>query len=317
MGDSDAVSLSILLCGESESCLNDCDGDDEFVAFLLRGVDFSETEDEFIGFMVEKEGTFLKSQDCVVINDENWMKCARLEAIRWIKKRKDYFDFGSETAYLSVTYMDRFLSRRTMDKAHGWAMQLLSIACLSLAAKMEECRIPPLPEFQGVDYGFSSDIIQRMELLVLNTLEWRLYSVTPFCYLNYFITKFGIKSKRDTSMCRAIDLILGIVEVMNTTEHRPSTIAAAAVLASSGQKFSRKAMDLKMGSVSACFTETEGVFSCYNIMQGLEIGSWRTPTFAISPDLSSIYPSPCAKRRRLLSGDYSHGSCVSDEKRPD
>ncbi|CAN6450249.1 unnamed protein product [Victoria cruziana] len=256
MGDSDGISLSILLCGESDSCLNDCDDDEECVAFLLRGVDFSETEDEFIGFMVEKEGTFIESQACVVISDENWMKRARLEAIRWIKKRKDCLDFGSETAYLSVTYMDRFLSRRKIDKAHGWAMQLLSIACLSLAAKMEECRIPPLPEFQGDDYGFSSDIIQRMELLVLNILEWRLYSVTPFCYLNYFITKFGTKPMRGTSMGGAIDLIMGIVEVMNTTEHRPSAIAAAAVLAASGQKFSRKAMDLKIVSVSACFTET-------------------------------------------------------------
>jgi hypothetical protein len=33
---------------------------------------------------------------------------------------------------------------------HGWAFQLLSVACLSLAAKMEEISVPPLLELQVI-----------------------------------------------------------------------------------------------------------------------------------------------------------------------
>lgn len=72
-----------------------------------------------------------------------------------------------------------------------WAMKLLSIACLSLAAKMDESTPPLLSEYRFEGYRFSSKVTQRMELLVLDTLEWRLNSVTPFTYLSYFASKFN------------------------------------------------------------------------------------------------------------------------------
>ena len=64
-----------------------------------------------------------------------------------------------------------------------WAARLLAVACVSLAAKMEEYRAPALPEFRADDeYDFSCDSIRRMELLVLSTLGWRMGGVTPFDY---------------------------------------------------------------------------------------------------------------------------------------
>lgn len=66
-----------------------------------------------------------------------------------------------------------------------WAARLLAVACMSVAAKMEEYRAPALPEFRAGDddeYDFSSVSIRRMELLVLSTLEWRMGGVTPFDY---------------------------------------------------------------------------------------------------------------------------------------
>lgn len=68
-----------------------------------------------------------------------------------------------------------------------WAARLLAVACVSLAAKMEEYRAPALSEFRagvGDDgYEFSCVCIRRMELLVLSTLDWRMAAVTPFDYL--------------------------------------------------------------------------------------------------------------------------------------
>lgn len=76
-----------------------------------------------------------------------------------------------------------------MQSQKYWAFQLLSVACLSLAAKMEECDVPALSEFPLQDYNFESQVIQRMELLVLTTLEWRMGFITPFPLLPCFITK--------------------------------------------------------------------------------------------------------------------------------
>ena len=93
-----------------------------------------------------------------------------------------------------------------------WAIRLLSLACLSLAAKMEECRVPALSEFRVEEYNFGSEVIQRMELLVLNTLEWKMSSITPFAYLHHFIAKlFKDQSPPRNVISRTVQLILAMM----------------------------------------------------------------------------------------------------------
>lgn len=78
-----------------------------------------------------------------------------------------------------------------LQQAKGWPFQLLSVACLSLAAKMEEPHVPQLLDFQILEPGFIFEpkTVQRMELRVMANLNWRLSSVTSFDYLDYFISK--------------------------------------------------------------------------------------------------------------------------------
>ncbi|KAF6172462.1 hypothetical protein GIB67_006975 [Kingdonia uniflora] len=67
-------------------------------------------------------------------------------------------------------------------------MQLLDVACVSLAAKMEEIEVPLSVDLQVEEYKFiiEAKTIQRMELLVLSTLKWRMRAVTPFTFMDYF-----------------------------------------------------------------------------------------------------------------------------------
>lgn len=82
-----------------------------------------------------------------------------------------------------------------MQGEKDWAMRLLSIACLSLAAKMEECIVPGLSQFQlEDDYVFEGKVIQKMELFVLSSLDWNMGIITPFSFLSYFIKKFSSES---------------------------------------------------------------------------------------------------------------------------
>ena len=92
-----------------------------------------------------------------------------------------------------------------------WAIRLLSVACLSLAVKMEECRAPALSEFAVEEYNFESKVIQRMELLVLNTLEWRMNSITPFAFFHYFIAKFCNQSPPPNVVSRTVQLTMAIM----------------------------------------------------------------------------------------------------------
>lgn len=88
----------------------------------------------------------------------------------------------------------------SMQKGKGWPLQLSSVACLSLAAKMEEISVPLLLDLQIKEptFIFKPKTIQRMELMVLATLKWRLRLITPFDFVHNFISKlssFGLQSK--------------------------------------------------------------------------------------------------------------------------
>lgn len=142
--------------------------------------------------------------------------------------------FGAQTAYASVAYLDRFISRRSIDVSlvqglsfvcfdhfldysfdkcmqgeESWAIRLLSMACLSLAAKMEEIKVPALSDFCEEDYNFESSAIQRMELMVLNVLGWEMGSLTPFNFIRFFAKKFSDNSSPQNLVSRTEEVILG------------------------------------------------------------------------------------------------------------
>ncbi|XP_061373929.1 cyclin-D4-1-like [Gastrolobium bilobum] len=168
---------------------------------------------------------------------------ARLDAINWILKVHAFYQFRPVTAFLSVNYLDRFLSCSSLPRPSGWAFQLLSVACLSLAAKMEEPQVPLLLDLQLFQprFVFEPKTVQRMELRVMANLKWRLRSVTPFDYLDYFISKLPSSSSSSSDsesmnwfISTASDLILSTTRVIDFLGFAPSTVAAAAVLCSAG-----------------------------------------------------------------------------------
>ncbi|XP_027364756.1 cyclin-D4-1-like [Abrus precatorius] len=167
---------------------------------------------------------------------------ARLDAINWILKVHAFYRFSPVTAFLSVNYLDRFLSCSSLPRPNGWPFQLLSVACLSLAAKMEEPNVPLLLDLQLFEprFVFEPRTVQRMELWVMANLKWRLRSVTPFDYLHYFIAKLPSSSSLSSESVNrffssASDLILSTTRVIDFLRFAPSTVAAAAVLCSAGR----------------------------------------------------------------------------------
>ncbi|XP_022741364.1 cyclin-D5-1-like [Durio zibethinus] len=298
MGEFDNLfSCSGLLCQETEeACFSEIEGEDDESIYLkyYKSCFVLETEDEYIEKMIQRETdvvfkTNVCFSDCPTAS-KSWLECARLDAIEWIFNTRTTFGFQIHTAYLSVTYFDLFLSKRSIDEGKLWAIQLLSIACLSLAAKMEECRVPALSEFPIQDYQFENKVIQRMELLVLSTLEWKMGSITPFPYLHYFISKFYGESRFKELVSKALELILAMIKETRLVDHRPSIIAAAAVLAASDGRLTRQAMELKMDFVSYWGSvENERIFACYNMMQEIEMRKSKTPKFVISSNYSSVH----------------------------
>ncbi|KAI4316616.1 hypothetical protein L6164_024580 [Bauhinia variegata] len=276
--------VSSLLCHENETFLED---EDSFTH--LR--DCNMAEDEYLNILIEREIDLGFKKD-EPLGFGNWIKHARLDAINWILKSDKY-----------------------------WAIRILSVACLSIAAKIEECNVPALSEFQLEDYSFESKVIQRMELLVLSTLEWKMGFITPFVFLPYFITKFCNESPPTHIFCKTVQVISTIMKEVNLVDHRSSVIAAAATLVALDPQLSRKALELKMTSVSQYkFLETEQVLASYSLMQRLYMDKAKgdelvhsanpSPTRSRPLESSLVTSAATSKRRRLTFNDHkeSHGT---------
>ncbi|PKU59269.1 Cyclin-D5-3 [Dendrobium catenatum] len=290
-------SLSSLFCPEDGTHIAADDEEDDELSNLnifFTDSSLSQADDEYIGTLVSKESSFLCDDLCT---SETSLLRDRSESVRWILKMKSCFRFSSQTAYLAVTYMNRFFARRTIDEGKNWATKLLSVACLSLAAKLEECSPPLLSEYCLEDYWFTSESIMRMELLVLDTLEWKLNSVTPFAYLCYFASKFNFDHCSKDLFSKAISFIFDILQAMNLMDYRPSAIAAAAILAASGDEVTEKLLKSKMRSVSLSESFEEQVFSCYNAM--IQESIKKEKIRPIKSSFSVHVSENCSKRRKM------------------
>lgn len=76
--------------------------------------------------------------------------------------------------------------------------QLLSVACLCLAAKMEGTEVPLLIDLQlgEAKYIFETKTVQKMEILVLSTFEWRMKAATPLSFLTTLSTNSTMENFR-------------------------------------------------------------------------------------------------------------------------
>ncbi|XP_057963842.1 cyclin-D4-1-like isoform X2 [Malania oleifera] len=199
---------------------------------------------------------------------------ARQDSINWILKVHAFYRFRPVTAMLSVNYLDRFLSSNALPQGNGWPFQLLSVACLSLAAKMEEPQVPLLIALQAFEprFVFEPKTVQRMELFVMSNLKWRLRSVTPFDYLDYFISRLPSSSSVPSQQFFGRVLSVSSDLILRTTRDflgfPPSAIAAAAVLSAAGESVDLSAANDRLLPASYCeLVNKEMVRSCHQLME--------------------------------------------------
>ncbi|KAL6187100.1 hypothetical protein ACLB2K_043215 [Fragaria x ananassa] len=275
--------LSDLLCGEDSSEIlsgesPECSSDIESPAF---------SEESIAGF-IEDERKFVPGVDYLARFQSHSLDIsARTDSVAWILKVQTYYGFHPLTAYLSVNYLDRFLCSRRLPQANGWPMQLLSVACLSLAAKMEEPLVPSLLDLQveGAKFIFEPRTIRRMELLVLSVLDWRLRSVTPFCFIAFFAFKLDSTGTFVGFLIqRATEIILSNIQEASFLEYWPSCIAAAAILSAANEIPNLSFENPELAESWCDGLSKEKIIGCYRLMQDLVLQNDRkikSPTIVL------------------------------------
>ncbi|XP_050366288.1 cyclin-D5-2-like [Argentina anserina] len=241
-------------------------------------------QEEHVRVLLDKEIDFGFRKD-----DQGFFKWTELrddrsDAITWILRNRAVYGFRLRTAFLSILYFDQFISKRSFKGHKTTWLRTLSVACLSLAAKMEEQRSPLLSEYEVEDCIIERKWISEMELAVLSTLEWKMDPITPFAFIDYFITKmqFNKAYPAETKYDVIEGFLLYLTRMINLIQHRPSGLAAAATIMAYDHQLTRAGLETKINSFpNLRFLEIEDVCSIYEILQNKEDNgkSTRLPEF--------------------------------------
>ncbi|KAG6420877.1 hypothetical protein SASPL_117420 [Salvia splendens] len=152
-------------------------------------------------------------------------------------------------------------------------MHLAAVTWLSLAAKVEETHVPLLLDLQVEDtkYVFESKTIQRMELLVLSSLQWRMNPVTPVSFLDHIIRWLGLKSYIHWEFLNTCEtLLLSVASDPRYTMYLPSVLATAAMLHVIRQLEPRRADEYESQLLSVLTKNKGEVDECYEVIRELD-----------------------------------------------
>ncbi|OMO56237.1 hypothetical protein CCACVL1_26685 [Corchorus capsularis] len=239
---------------------------------LMGSSGFAIQSDERIKEIVEKEMEHLPRDDYLKrLRSGDLDLSVRREALEWIWKASAYYCFGPLSICLSINYLDRFLSLYELPRGKTWTVQLLAVACLSVAAKMEETKVPMSVDLQVGEpkFVFEAKTIQRMELLLLSTLEWKMQALTPCSFIDYFLSKIcNDQNPAPNSISRSLQLILSTVKGIDFLEFRPSEIAAAVAISVSTE-MQTLAIDKAISSL--ILVEKGRVLKCVELMKDLSL----------------------------------------------
>jgi len=195
---------------------------------------------------------------------------ARNDAVEWILGVAAHFSFTALTSLLAVNYLDRFLLSFSFQREKPWMTQLAAVACLSLAAKVEETDVPLLLDLQVEEsrYVFEAKTIKRMEMLVLSNLQWRMNPVTPVSFLDHMIRRLGFK---DYNVCfeilrRCESLFLSIISDSKLMCYLPSVLATATMLHVINGVDSSVAVDCQNQLLVALGIDKDKVEDCYKLI---------------------------------------------------
>ncbi|KAJ0247282.1 Cyclin-D3-1 [Hirschfeldia incana] len=262
---------------------------------LLQQDLFWEDEDLVTLFSKEEE----QALSCL---DDVYLSTDRKEAVGWILRVNAHYGFSTLAAVLAITYLDKFICSYSLQRDKPWMLQLVSVASLSLAAKVEETHVPLLLDFQVEEtkYVFEAKTIQRMELLILSTLQWKMHLITPISFLDHIIRRLGLKNSAHWDFLnRCHRLLLSVISDSRFVGYRPSVVAAATMMRIIDQVEPFDPLSHQTNLLNVLTITKEKVEPCYNLILQDPIGL-------------QIETHSSRKRKNRDSPSLSSPSCVID-----
>ena len=145
--------------------------------------------------------------------------------VDWLVEVAEEYRLQTETLYLAVSYIDRFLSYMSVVRAK---LQLVGTAAMFIAAKYEEIYPPDVGEFVYItDDTYTKKQVLRMEHLILRVLSFDLTVPTPLIFLMEYCISNNLSEKIKFLAMYLCEL--SMLEGDPYLQFSPSHLAASAV----------------------------------------------------------------------------------------
>merc|ERR1719431_244322 len=144
--------------------------------------------------------------------------------VDWLVEVSEEYKLQTETLYLAVNFIDRFLSLMSGQRAK---LQLVGTAAMFIASKFEEIYPPDVTEFVYItDDTYTKRQVLRMEHLVMKVLEFDVSPPTSHLFCSKLSAMAG-SDARTTSFA----MYLNELTLMSASflRYSPSLTAAASV----------------------------------------------------------------------------------------
>ncbi|GMY14525.1 putative cyclin-D7-1 [Fagus crenata] len=234
--------------------------------------------EQALAMFLGKEISYMPQSNYVENLRLNNLTFARFRATQWLFRSRSRLNLSFGTAFHAASYLDRFISMNQCNGWEYWMVELLSIACLSVASKFNETCIPSLHEIQmeDLEHSFQSSTIQQMELTLLEAIGWRLSSTTAYSYVELLMwsTDSMKPYPHEEFITRVTELLLGAISDSRLLEFRPSVIAVSALWCILDDLLPSTS-DPYLASVTRFFDQSQkdDLLSCHMIMEAQQVGS--------------------------------------------
>ncbi|WCJ44402.1 Cyclin A1 1 [Euphorbia peplus] len=149
--------------------------------------------------------------------------------VDWLVEVAEEYRLVPDTLYLTVNYIDRYLSGNVMNRQK---LQLLGVACMMIASKYEEICAPQVEEFCYItDNTYFRDEVLEMESAVLNYLKFEMTAPTAKCFLRRFVRAAQGVNEVPSMQLECLANYISELSLLEYTmlAYAPSLIAASAI----------------------------------------------------------------------------------------
>ncbi|KAK9945865.1 hypothetical protein M0R45_011359 [Rubus argutus] len=149
--------------------------------------------------------------------------------VDWLVEVAEEYRLVPDTLYLTVNYIDRYLSGNPMNRQR---LQLLGVACMMIASKYEEICAPQVEEFCYItDNTYFKEEVLEMESSVLNYLKFEMTAATTKCFLRRFVRAAQGANELPSMQLECLANYLAELSLLDYSmlSYAPSLIAASAI----------------------------------------------------------------------------------------